>query len=612
MSNSISDSAAQADLPKVVQLVHKDAERHCNDRAQELENSVEDNPLPKGFFISNENLLYQRDAKGDQQPPEATFICSRLDVIACTRDDANQNHGRLLSFKDIDGFHHEWAMPMELLAGDGTRYREELLSKGLFIATGTTPRQYLTYYIQSSKPRARARCVSRTGWHNNCFVFPDQSIGNSGQERVILQTTSLVLPDYSSSGLLDEWKNEIAALCIGNSRLTFSVSLAFAPPLLNLLGLESGGFHLRGPSSTGKTTALMMAGSVWGGKNYVQRWRTTTNGIEALAAGYNDALLCLDELSQVDPAMAGEIAYMLANGEGKVRADRHGHPRKKATWRLIFLSTGEVSLADHMIEAGKRAKAGQEVRIIDIAADTQKHGIFENLHGHVNAAALSRALTLACQKYHGTAAREFLTVLMNNQEEAVLQVNRFIREFTGNCVLNEASGQVHRVAIRFAIIAAAGELATAFGVTPWKNGDALSAAKTCLSTWLVSRGGVGSQEEQAILSQIRRFFEQHGESRFTPWNADLDQKTIYRAGYRKINENCEIEFYVLPETFKAELASGHDPTLVMSVCVKQGLLKLGSNGEATRSERLPHMSRNTRCYRFTSKVLGDDESSCEA
>lgn len=610
MNISSPDLTKQADVLPIIPDEHY--KMLSAQRAEELEDQFEEEQLPNGFYFSNDNLMYQPDAKEDQDPPAPIFICSRLNITAYARDDANQNHGRLLEFKDIDNCHHEWAMPMELLAGDGTRYREELLSMGLRIAPGSRARQLLTYYIQSSKPRARARCVIRTGWHNTCFVLPDQTIGNTGKERVILQATSPSFPDYTVTGNLIEWKESVSRLCIGNSRLIFSLSIAFAAPLLNLLGLENGGFHFRGASSTGKTTALYVAASAWGSKDYVQRWRATTNGIEALAAGHNDALLCLDELSQVDSNMAGEIAYMLANGVGKVRADRHGHSRKKALWRVLFLSTGEISLADHMIEAGKKARAGQEVRIVDIPVDTHKYGLFECLHGHSNGAAFSQALIQACQTFHGTPAREFLKLLIENRETAVSLIKKFSDEFMNAFVSANADGQVYRVARRFASVAAAGELATSFGITGWGNGDALHAAKACFLDWLKSRGGMGSQEEQAILSQVRHFFEQHGESRFTPWEASTDHKTINRAGYRKKGEDGEMEFFVLLETFKTEIASGFDHKLVGNICLKNGLLKGGSKAETTRSERLPYMNRNTRCYRFSSKVLGEDEGSNEA
>jgi hypothetical protein len=66
-------------------------------------------------------------------------------------------------------------------------------------------------------------------------------------------------------------------------RALFVVSSAFAPALLEAAGEESGGFHFRDESSSGKTTLLLLAASVWGGTDYLQRWRATTNGLEGLA-----------------------------------------------------------------------------------------------------------------------------------------------------------------------------------------------------------------------------------------------------------------------------------------------------------------------------------------
>jgi putative DNA primase/helicase len=573
------------------------------ERARELEEQLVENQLPKGFFFDKEeNLMHQSEIQDNSQLSSPTYICSRLDVTAFTRDDNNHNHGCLLEFKDIDDCHHIWAMPMELLAGDGTRYREELLSMGLRIAPGLKARQLLTMYIQSSKPLARARCVIQTGWHKNCFIFPGQTIGPAEAERLILQASHF--QDYATKGTLEGWKNLVARRCMGNTRLIFSVSVALASPLLNLLGIENGGFHFRGASSTGKTTVLDVAASVWGAKDHIQRWRATTNGIEALAACHNDALLCLDELSQVDSNSAGEIAYMLANGSGKTRADRNGKHKKKAIWRLLFLSTGETSLADHMIEAGKKAKAGQEIRIIDIPAETHQHGIFENLHESSSGAAFSQLLGQACSINYGVAAREFIKCLTEQLDKVTPIIQNFMEDFFSAYIPKEADGQVHRAAKRFALVASAGELATVFGITGWENGNALEATKTCFFDWLKARGGHESQEELSILSHVKHFFEQHGDSRFTPWDAPLEHKTLHRVGFRKLIEG-NFEYFVLPETFKTDIAAGYDHKLVSKVCLKHGLLREGTKGAPTRSEHLPNSTKNTRCYRFTSKVLSE-------
>src|SRR6202011_458590 len=124
----------------------------------------------------------------------------------------------------------------------------------------------------------------------------------------------------ASSGTLEDWKGNVGRLCSGNSRLIFAASCAFVGPLLALAGAESGGVHLVGATSTGKSTALQVGGSVLGGggrAGFVQSWRTTANGLEAVADIHNDLTLFLDELSQLDPREAAEIAYLLANGRGK-------------------------------------------------------------------------------------------------------------------------------------------------------------------------------------------------------------------------------------------------------------------------------------------------------
>jgi putative DNA primase/helicase len=168
---------------------------------------------------------------------------------------------------------------------------------------------------------------------------------------------------------------------VGNSRLVFAVACAFAGPLLRPAGMESGGFHIRRDSSSGKTTALRLAASVNGGPSYMQRWRTTDNALEAIAAQHCDSLLILDELAQVEGKVAGECAYMLANEQSKARATRNGAPRARLSWRLLFLSAGELGLADHMAEGMKRTRTGQEVRMADIPADAGRGlGTFEHLH----------------------------------------------------------------------------------------------------------------------------------------------------------------------------------------------------------------------------------------
>lgn len=604
------------------------AEKNERQEAADLE------PPRTRFHCNDEGVWYfGKNENGTEAPP--LWVCSQLEITAVTRDAKNESWGRLLEFDDLDGQHHAWAMPMEMLKGDGAEYRGVLLSMGLQMSTMTKARNLLTQYIQTAPVDQRARCVERTGWHGRVFVMPERTLGDAG-ERILFQSSTSTPSTFKQRGQLSDWKQNIAGLCSGNSRLVFAVSAALAAPLLEMTGIESGGFHFRGDSSTGKTTALRVAASVWGGLEYLQRWRATDNGLEALAAQHSDCLLVLDEISQVDPKAAGEVAYMLANGSGKARASRTGAMRETANWRLLFLSSGEAGLAEHMAQANRKPKAGQEIRLLDIPADAGAGlGMFEDLHHYAGGAAFSRAVTEAVSKHYGTAALSFLLKLVKQPPDwAANAVKRQQREFKSAHVPEKAGGQVERAALRFALVGTAGELATAWEVTGWRPGEAMSAAAACFKAWLGQRGSAGNLEEVQMLAQVRRFFELHGEARFTDWErpaSDTSQhppRTINRAGYRRhldardesgqkiyLDEldrdglertAKETEYFVFPQTFKTEVCQGFDYRSVCKLLLRMGALINEGKGY-TRKERMPGGEGLMHVFRITPRLWTEHE-----
>ncbi len=588
--------------------------------------------LPLNNFSLNDDGLWYfgKSDQGNDAPP--LWICSKLEITAVTRDDKNGAWGRLLEFDDLDGLRHSWAMPMELLKGDGAEYRGVLLSMGLQVSTAQKARNLLTQYIQTTKVDTRARCVERTGWHSNVFITPERTIGQS-DEKILFQSATTAPNTFKTKGKLSDWQANVSMRCIGNSRLVFAISAAFAAPLLDVTGMESGGFHYRGDSSTGKTTALRVAASVWGGVDYMQRWRATDNGLEALAAQHSDCLLVLDELSQIDPKVAGEVAYMLANGTGKVRAGQSGSKRNVASWRLLFLSSGEAGLTEHMALAGRKPKAGMEVRLLDIPADAGAgYGVFDTLNGEANGATLSKSLTDMAAKYYGTPAISYLEKLVDNLQEIPARVKQAQKLFLSKHLTDDAGGQANRAALRFALVAATGELATLWGITGWEQGEALKAAEICFNAWITQRGGAGNQEAAAMLAQVRLFFELNAEARFSDWNRSVADdshaaKTINRAGYRKHTDTKDeqgnpiytgemylegdekiakhTEFYVLPSVFRQEICKGLDYQVVCRLLIEKGAL-VPEGKSFTRKERLP--AGEGRCYKITSKIFDDGES----
>jgi uncharacterized protein (DUF927 family) len=578
---------------------------------------------PRWPFRVSEEGVFKKVEKKDKDSGEISSrwvrVCSELRVLAETRDFDIRNWGRHLAVKTREGTINTWTMPMQMLNGNGNEYRGVLLSLGLEIEPNAFARQALTEYLNNARPAERWRCVDRIGWHDKVFVLPEDVIfGNAAGERILLQTTACSNHAFKTNGTLEGWQESIARYCAGNSRLAFAVSAAFAAPLLHLAGLEGGGFHFRSESSRGKTTALHVAGSVWGGGDmggYIKTWRGTGNGMEALGLGHCDALLCLDEMSLIDAREAGEAAEMLANGTGKARARQDGLGAPQARWRTLFLSTGEVALADKMAEVGRRARAGQEVRLADIPADAGLGlGIFETLHDFKDPAALADHLRLAAGRHYGLPIRSFLEIICQSDFQELAETIGKCREyFTARACPVTADGQVKRAARRFALVAAAGDIATNLDILPWPKGEAVQAARLCFKAWLENRGGAGAYEVREIISQVKYFIEQHGESRFTPWDAEKGARTVNRAGFKRA-VNADLigkdghdgwEYYVMAETFKKELCDGFDKISVIQVLREHGYIIPGSDGKTMSTHKPPAHGKAIKLYRFSPSILTD-------
>ncbi len=550
--------------------------------------------IPQGYLVKDDGLYKIPDGDKDNPPLK---ISDKIEVLAEARDSKAQNWSKVVRFKDHDGNSKTILIENTLFAADGRELKEKLLFNGLYI----NKPQELKKYLNDFKTDNRARCIDKIGWYKDIFVFPDnETIGNS-QEAIVFQGDNL-LNEYQIKGSLEDWRENISKYCQGNSRLILAVSTAFAGTLLYITGLENGGLHFVGNSSTGKSTILKVACSVYGNKDFLKTWRATDNGLEGIAATRNDTLLVLDELGQVDPNKAGEIAYMLGNGNGKIRSNRNGAAKKSYNWRFLYLSSGEKDLSDCATESKKKVKAGQEIRLLNIPAkpSDNSYGAFETFHDKESGKAFSEYLNNAVREYHGTPARAFINCLVSDGLDNInSDFKHFLETNEKSYLPDNADNQVKRAFNRFMLIAYAGEYATANNITGWSASDSINACIKCFSDWIETRGGIKDQEDKAILEQIKLFFEQNSESRFVDINNDVDRKIINMAGY-KAKENGDTVFYVYPETFKKEICNGFNFKQAKEVLYKKDWL------ENEQAEPKSFKNEKKRVYKITSKMWSDE------
>lgn len=578
---------------------------------------------PRGFAMERTGLHWT--SPGDD--PKTSWIASPFAVEGETRTGAGEGWGFLLSWQDSDKRVHTFAMPRRLLLGEAREFEGVLIDGGMRIASALPLRQRFRDALMNLRTTQRITSVSRTGWHHGAggivYVMGDGNTFGPSAERIVLQGAS---PDAAAtaapSGTLAEWQEHVAALAVGNDLAALFLAAAFAGPILDIVGEPSGGLHAFGASQKGKTTILRMAASAWGKPEAgaaLRTWRSTSNGLEGVAAACNDALLSLDELGQCDAREAGEIAYLFANGAGKSRAARDGSARAARSWRLMLLSTGEMDLTAKLAEGGKRAMAGQLVRLLNIPLpDAGPMG--QGLHGRETGGALLVAANEAARRFHGTAAPDFLERLAEMRAEdpegLAATISAARDAWVADNLPDEADGQVSAAARRFGIIAAAGELAASFGILPWPEGEAARAAAAGFRLWLAHRGGAGAHEDAEAVDAVRRFLVQHGASRFAMLSRNAETKKLDedatrivggRMGWRWKATGGRWEYLAEASVFRAEICAGRDPKTVLGALKRAGFLRGEAGRNDTKAPAVIEGLGRPRVYAIGAAIIGGVE-----
>jgi putative DNA primase/helicase len=550
------------------------------DAAGELRKPYDAGPsfVSWGDFTMSEKGLTQKKqkVKGDDCAAEIIAISAAFEILGACRDPHGHAWGKWLRWRDDDRREHVRHVGDAALQGDPAALCATLADDGLRINRGQQ-RAFVTY-LNGAIVKGRVTLVEKTGWHEvdgkSVFVLPAENIGPKGAGSIILDAAAR--GPYSAQGSLSEWQAGVGALSSGHGLAVLAISAALAGPLLHLAGQEGGGVNFFGQSSTGKTTLLQLAASVWGrggSPGYVRAWRATANGLEGAAASATDTCLVLDELGQVEARDAAAGLYSLSNGTGKARAGRDGALREPKSWRALILSSGEIPTSTKLGEdRGKKARAGQLVRMLDVPADRGfGFGAFDSGGTDGDASKLAKAFKHAAISAYGTAGPEFVRQLISGDVTGE-DVRRFVAKFVTSTVPNGADGQIDRAAQRFGLIATAGEFATALGVTPWEKGEAHEAAAWALDQWITQRGGTEPAEIRQAVEQVRLFIEQHGESRFAAPDGDDARPVNNRAGWRK-GSGTDREWWVSPEVWRVEVCDGIDAKVAAKTLAERGMLR---------------------------------------
>ena len=242
-----------------------------------------------------------------------------IQVMARTRlTDKRHGHGALLEWQNFDGVKlREVVYARDLNSDNARQVRDMLVDSGYPLTPGQASWNRLQHYLLEQMALAEpATVVNRTGWHDGVFTTSNWTIGSADEPHHFVGQLS-GSATLEESGSLSDWQTYVGQLCRGNPLAIFSIGTALAAPLIASAGMENGAIHLVGASSTGKTTLLQLAASVYGGNRYVRSWISTSNGLAAVSSEHNDMLLLLDEIGLARPEDIDTAIYQIMNGSGK-------------------------------------------------------------------------------------------------------------------------------------------------------------------------------------------------------------------------------------------------------------------------------------------------------
>ncbi|MGE3758479.1 MAG: DUF927 domain-containing protein [Pseudobdellovibrionaceae bacterium] len=482
-----------------------------------------------------------------------------------------------------------------------------LVRKGYQLPGDKDKRNAIYEYISTARPKRRVIIVRRPGWIKGRYALPDTTIGQKPDDNPKIYfkpAADAFQAKFGVGGTLEEYKNTFGRYALCSTTMLFSMSFALAAALIGLCGLEGGGVHLFAHTTVGKTLAELAARSVSGEatRDDLEKWRTTPNALEAVAYAYNHSLLCLDDTSQLPAdtlkraAIMREVAYELANGQGKLRLGT-----AKMNWNIFFISNGEEAIAAIVKDSGAERLGGEEVRLADLPCNIHaENGIFESLMPRwKNFDDAVAAIENASRKYYGTPLRAFLEVIAKYPNRTKKDVRALMAEFMDLALIGKDKWE-QRFAKKFAAAYAAGVLAARFEIFPWKEKHVEHAVLACYTRARAAIPDMDTLIERAMKTFTQSLADEEKVLDLRKMKQKHREKLRPVAGLGFIRSRPELGSHLVirPDDFQKWFDRAQDAQLALQQLDKLGKLKRDPTNSSlpTRQVLMPWGGPKLRYY----------------
>jgi hypothetical protein len=227
--------------------------------------------------------------------------------------------------------------------------------------------EYLTAFEFSNPGIPSEYVFTRNGWkQNKSFFVCGESLINDGGEIIVKEDKQFNLSGgelqaikaLRREGSKDEWLAIIQRIIATYPKVAFAIYASCVPPLISIINGSNFAIDYAGKSTTGKTTTMEIASSVWGDPDsLIRNFDSTRVFHERYASIMGDLPIFLDETQLIrDKHQQEAILYTLVNGVGKGRGRISG-TQKTYTWNTVVFTTGELPLINSQSKDGMRARS---------------------------------------------------------------------------------------------------------------------------------------------------------------------------------------------------------------------------------------------------------------
>jgi len=444
---------------------------------------------------------------------DSTVKIGLFSIIASCYDEEGGNYGIIIQIttNHDNRTHRIFFTKLELLTNPKVFHR--LIDRGFAVPVKDEPgikcekcdktgkavngTKIFSDFLARHQPENHIPYVTNLGYKPafHGYSFPE-GIYLSSTESSKFQPKEIYYPAGSENhpskllGTYQGWQSNVADKATEGAIPSFVLMYSMASMLLPFTDLGTLFLHLWGKSSCGKSLMLQLAGSIYGSGvdprvdngSMIQKWNTTALAIQTTAAKFDGSLLLLDEIGECDDKEFQNIIYQVNSGVGKARVSSTGEGKETSSWKLLGVSSGELSGFSKLAQGGVAQKEGEAVRFLDIHIKDQ---IFP---GEADPAAFVESLKEACGKEGGHASRVFISQLLAKAESEEALSKTVMQDIEKALAIlsegNSFDSLERRVMRHFALVAVAGKYAVEFGILKLTEEVVYKVVKYVRDIWL--------------------------------------------------------------------------------------------------------------------------------